>query len=99
MLPSGSLNQAAQAIKRTDSNVCPIEAKKSLTNLGRDSRLISMTRRDRLEWLSGVPLLVFLWAAGGFFIGLSAVRIVVQGRVETRANRGGVHGAVEKQIL
>src|SRR5260370_37829761 len=92
MLPSGSLNQAAQAIKRTDRNVCPTEAKKSLTNLGRDSRLISMTLRERLEWLSRITLLVFILAAAAFLSAVTAMRIGVHGRELTMPDLGGVNG-------
>src|SRR5258708_37300411 len=85
--------------KRTDRNVCPTVAKKSLTNLGRDSRLITMTLRERLEWLSRVTLLVFILAAAAFLSAITAMRIAVHGREVAVPNLAGVNVAAGNKIL
>src|SRR5260370_29470437 len=85
--------------KRTDRNVCPTVAKKSLTNLGRDSRLITMTLRERLEWLSRVTLLVFILAAAAVLSAVTAMRIAIHGGEVAMPNLVVINVAEASQLL
>jgi eukaryotic-like serine/threonine-protein kinase len=60
---------------------------------------VSMTLRERLEWLSRMALLVFILASAAFLSAITAMRIAIHGREVTMPNLVGKSVSEASQLL
>ncbi len=60
---------------------------------------MSMTLRERLEWLSRMALLVFILASAAFLSAITAMRIAIHGREVTMPNLVGKNVSEANQLL
>ena len=60
---------------------------------------MTMTLRERLEWLSRMTLLIFILAATAFLSAITAMRIAIHGRETTMPNLVGKHVTEASQML
>src|SRR5208283_3112271 len=74
-------------------------ARKLLTNGRGRSKLLAMTLRERLEWISRMVLLVFILASAAFLSAITAMRIAIHGREVTMPNLVGRNVAEANHLL